>query len=154
MNVELNELTQLARVESLCGHCQRPWFGVVAYCPYCGSPQGGEAVASRRGALGIAPMAVERDTPTPGLNKSASTLLVQAVIAGVTALLLVWMVVRLVSPPTDAGAPPRLPMAGSLTSATPMPVVPAIAERAAPPRSATSPCSAGHEAAGLCKSQE
>jgi hypothetical protein len=36
MNVQINNLAQSARGESVCGFCGRRWFGLVAYCPYCG----------------------------------------------------------------------------------------------------------------------
>jgi hypothetical protein len=36
MNVQMNQLAQPARAETLCEFCGRPWFGLVAYCPYCG----------------------------------------------------------------------------------------------------------------------
>jgi hypothetical protein len=40
MNVRMNALAQSARAESLCEFCGRPWFGLVAYCPYCGRKPG------------------------------------------------------------------------------------------------------------------
>ena len=34
--VQMDKLAQSARGESQCEFCGRPWFGLVAYCPYCG----------------------------------------------------------------------------------------------------------------------
>jgi len=39
-NVQTDNLAQPARVESRCEFCRRPWFGSVAYCPYCGRKPG------------------------------------------------------------------------------------------------------------------
>ena len=47
MNVQTNELTRSAQGVSSCGFCSQPWFGSVAYCPYCGKP--GLASAKRPG---------------------------------------------------------------------------------------------------------
>jgi len=43
MNVQTDELAELVqprRGESRCEYCGRPWFGLVAYCPYCGRKAG------------------------------------------------------------------------------------------------------------------
>ena len=37
---ETHKLDQPARRENRCGSCGRPWFGLVAYCPYCGREPG------------------------------------------------------------------------------------------------------------------
>ena len=66
MNAQTNELARSAQGESSCGFCSQPWFGSVAYCPYCGKPsfasinrqpddrpQGEKAVATGQGNLGM-----------------------------------------------------------------------------------------------------
>jgi hypothetical protein len=65
MNLQTNEWARSAQGESLCGSCSQPWFGSVAYCPYCGkpsfastnrqpdAPHGEKAAASGQGNLGI-----------------------------------------------------------------------------------------------------
>ena len=186
MSVQMNELARLVRVESLCGFCRRPWFGLVAYCPYCGRkpsfmtinrelddrPPGVEILASGQGTLGMPAgepipsknLPAERDRSSPAqLNKTALTLLFKTVVAGVSALLLVWMVVKPLAPRTNEVAPPQLPIStsriapprlGPSTSAAQAPSIPLRADTAAPPRSNRSLCSVANEAAGLCKSQE
>jgi hypothetical protein len=187
MNVQMNMSAPSERDERLCGYCRRPWFGWVAYCPYCGReasfatinqepddrPQGDEAVASRQGTLGTTTgelpvfdknISVERDRPVPSqLSKTASALLFKILVAGVTALLLLWMMGKLLAPKPNEGASPHPPIAtsgiapptrGPLTSATQVPSIPRRTESAVPPRSSKPPCSVAHEAAGLCISQE
>jgi len=34
----MDKTAQSTRGASLCEYCRRPWFGLVAYCPYCGHP--------------------------------------------------------------------------------------------------------------------
>lgn len=161
----MNKWAQSARGENLCGYCLRPWFGLVAYCPYCGRKpsfvtisqepddllQLDKAVASGQGTL---------EMPTGELPWA---LLFKTVIAGVTALLLLWIVPKLLAPKTSEEASPPPPIAssgiaspahGPLTSAAQAPSMPVRTERAAPPRSSKPPCSAAHQAAGLCISQE
>lgn len=41
MNAQTNELSRPAQGERLCAFCSQPWFGPVAYCPYCGKPSVG-----------------------------------------------------------------------------------------------------------------
>lgn len=239
MNAQLQEMAQSAQSESLCGHCGRPWFGVVAYCPYCGRkpgfatqapgerPQRDQALAS--GTLGMPAGALPGQDPgpppqepraTPGrvtgstpqrphaarhgpvrdhsisrqmgaesvtplqvvpvsgetlpltgdrpaasrLNRAALTLLFKTVAAGLSALLLFWMVVKLLAPTTNEGAPPQLKISASgivspgpapSTSAAHVPSIPRRTGAAVPaPSSRRSLCSVAHETAGLCKSQE
>jgi len=167
MNLQMTESAQPARGVSLCEFCRRPWFGLVAYCPYCGRkpscftaisqepddcPQIEEALASG-----------QRPTPSQ-LNKPALTLLFKTVVAGVSALLLFWMVVKLPAPRTNEAASPQLPistsniaspMRGPSTSAAQVPSIPLRTDTAVPPQSnRRSLCSVANEAAGLCKSQE
>lgn len=173
MNVQTNKLAQSARGESVCGFCRRPWFGLVAYCPYCGRkpsfttinqepddrPQSDEAVP-----ISGKKSPVERDRPTPSqLNKTALALLFKTVVAGVSALLLFWMVVKLPAPKTNEGASPQLPIStsgiasprlGPSTSAAQVPSIPRRTDTKVPPQSNRSLCSVANEAAGLCKSQE
>ena len=40
MKVPIDKLVQSARGEILCEFCGRQWFGLVAYCPYCGRKPG------------------------------------------------------------------------------------------------------------------
>jgi hypothetical protein len=80
MNVQTNKLAQAAQGERLCGSCGQPWFGSVAYCPYCGKPsfapanrqpdarpQDEKAVARGQGDLGISPgeFHLQEDEPSP-----------------------------------------------------------------------------------------
>jgi len=94
---------------------------------------------------------VEWDRPTPSqLNRTASTLLFKTVAAGVSALLLLWVVVNLPAPRTNEGASLQ-----PSSSAAQAPSIPPRTETVAPPQSnRSSQCSAAHEAAGLCKSQK
>jgi len=38
MNIQAKESARVAQGQSLCGFCSQPWFGPVAFCPYCGKP--------------------------------------------------------------------------------------------------------------------
>ena len=203
--VPMNEPAQSARGESACDFCGRPWFGLVAYCPYCGRksslttihqepdgrPPGDEASASDPGTLQTpagAPrqeaksprkepdgtplqgvpvsgrdLPVERDRPTPSrLNEKASTLRFKTVAAGASALLILWMAVKLLAPGTNEGASRQLPISTSgiasprpvpATSAAQGPSIPRRTDNAVPPQSNRSLCSVANETAGLCKVQ-
>jgi hypothetical protein len=209
MNVQMHQLAESARSESVvCEFCGRPWFGLVAYCPYCGrkasfttiSPdpddrlQMDEALASGQGTWrmpagelhrqaantprkeshGTVLQGVpilgetlpgERNRPTQSqLNKPALALLFKAVVAGIAALLLLWMVLKLIAPKTNERTSPQLPISTSeipspraapSTSAAPVPSIPMRTGTAVPPQSdRRSLCSVANEAAGLCKSRE
>ena len=72
-----NELAEPAPGESLCGHCGRRWFGLVAYCPYCGRqsslatqdpgdhPDRKEALASAPATLEVPAVALPDPEPEP-----------------------------------------------------------------------------------------
>ncbi|NPC55888.1 hypothetical protein [Caenimonas soli] len=166
MNVQMNKWAQSARGENLCGYCLQPWFGLVAYCPYCGRkpsfatisqepddlPQRDEVVASAQRTL---------EMPSGELPWA---LLFKSVIAGVAALLLLWIVPKLLAPRTseEASAHPPVSTAGiappptrsAVMGAAQAPSMPLRSESAVPPRSSRPPCSVAHEKAGLCKSQQ
>ena len=205
--VPMNEPAQSARGgESACGSCGRPWFGLVAYCPYCGrksslttihrepddrppsdeasasgpgtletlagEPQRQEAKAPRKEPGGTPLQEVpvsgrdltgERDRPTPSqLNETASTHRFKTIAAGASALLLLWMAVKLFAPGTNEGASPQLPISTSgiasprpvpAPSAAQVPSIPRRTDTAVPPQSNRSLCSVANETAGLCKVQ-
>jgi hypothetical protein len=107
----------------------------------------------------------ERNRPAPSQsNKTALTLLFKTVVAGVSALLLLWMVVKLPGSKTNEGASPQLPIStsgiasprwGPSTNTAQVPSVPLRTDTAVPPQSnRRSLCSVANETAGLCKSQE
>jgi hypothetical protein len=48
----MTALDQPARVERQCGFCARPWFGMVAYCPYCGRMPG-PAITDSKPEVGL-----------------------------------------------------------------------------------------------------
>jgi hypothetical protein len=108
----------------------------------------------------------ERDSATPSqLNKTTVTLLFKIAAIGVSALLLFWMAVKLPGLMTHEGASPRLPISSSgvvspmgspsTSAAQKTPPVPQGTDIAPPPQAnRRSLCSAAHEAAGLCKSQQ
>jgi hypothetical protein len=140
-----------------------------------------ESVAPLQGVpISGEPLPVKRDRATPSqLNKTA-TLLFKTVAAGVSALLLFWIMVKLLAPETNEGASPQLPIATSgiaspgpapSTSAAPVPSIPLRTDTAVPaaepaarqlerdaaqaaPPSLRSLCSVANETAGLCKSQK
>jgi hypothetical protein len=132
--------------ESACGYCRRPWFGLVAYCPYCGRKPSFEALSQEPDdrPQSDEPLASERRT-----WRIAPTLVVKTVVAGVSALLLFWMVVRLPGPNTNDSASIQLPT----SNAAQVPSVPLRTESAVSPPSpkTRSLCSAASEAAGLCR---
>jgi hypothetical protein len=190
MNVRMHQLAQSARSESvLCEFCRRPWFGLVAYCPYCGrmsscfttmnqQPDGhfqsDVALANGQASLGMpagqlqrqasTDLPVEANRPAPSqFNKikSALPLLLKTAAAGITVLLLFWMVVKLPAPKTNERATPQLPISTSgiaspnqrpPTSAAQQPSIPLRTDTPVPPNRTTL-CSLAHETAGLCKSQ-
>ena len=95
-------------------------------------------------------------------NTRASTLLYKTAVAGVSALLLVWMGLKLLAPKTNEGASAQVPISASgiapatraaSTSAPQVPPSSVRTETAVPQPSNRSLCSAANEAAGLCKSQ-
>ena len=107
----------------------------------------------------------ERNRPAPSqLNRTALTLLFKTVVAGIGALLLFWMVVKLTATKTNDGASPQLPIStsgiaspsqGPSTSAVQVPPIPLRTDTAVPPQTnRRSLCSVANETAGLCKSQE
>jgi hypothetical protein len=210
MNVRMNQLARSARSESVvCEFCARPWFGLVAYCPYCGRKPScfttmkqepddrlriDEALPSGQAILGMpvgelpylevkpprqepretplqsVPLSgetlpVKWDRPAPSqLNRTASTLLFKTVVAGVSALLVFWLLVKLPAPKPNEGTSAQLPIStsgiaspgpGPSTSAAQVPSIPLPTDNAVPARSnKRSLCSVAHETAGLCKSQE
>lgn len=149
MIAELDKLDQPARGESLCGYCRRPWFGLVAYCPYCGRKPSFTAVSQEPEDHPQSDEAsFERPTPSQ-LHKKASTNLFETVAAAVGALLLFWMVAKFPAPKiNEAASPsPQLPISTDIASSR-------RGDSAVPPPSSRPPCSVAHERAGLCKSQE
>ncbi len=162
MNVVLmNEPAQSAQGgESACGCCGRPWFGLVAYCPYCGRksslttnqkrehrPPSDKATASGPGTSQTQAGAPQRQEPNPpskepggtppqGVPVPASTHRFKTVAAGVSVLLLLWMAVKLFAPGTNDAASPQLPISTSgIASPGPVPAtsaaqVPSIPRRA------------------------
>lgn len=141
--VEMTNLDRSARAASLCEFCGRPWFGVVAYCPYCGrSPGSGQEV------LGL--IAGEMQTlDRSQVEKKAFSLSLRIFAAAASALLLLWMVAK---PPMPESAPPA-------SAAPAVPAAPAVSisprlDTAVAPPSSRSLCSVAHEKAGLCHLQK
>ena len=138
--------------DTSCGYCRRPWFGVVDYCPYCGRKPA-FVIAMPAGRLPVISETIEFEqdsTATPQLGKTASPLLFKALSAGVIALMLLWMVVKLFASGTGEEASPT-PPAPALAIA---PAAVLRTENPVPLRPGKSPCSAAHQAAGLCTSQK
>jgi hypothetical protein len=131
--------------EIQCGYCRRPWFGPVDFCPYCGrTPSFAVRMRMEHAPVLEQNIAVERDVtgPVPP-SPAASPLLSKLVPAGVIALVLLWGVVQLLSLHTGEEASNHVPAATATL---------AVAQPRAPPQTSTSPCSAAHQAAGLCTS--
>lgn len=109
-------------------------------------------------------LTAEQDGLPSSPKKAASPLLLGTAIAGVGALLLFWMGVKLLAPDTDEGASPRRPVSSSgvvsstrdpPTGATPVSSTPPGTDTALPPQpNSRSLCSVANETAGLCKAQE
>jgi hypothetical protein len=160
----MNDLIQPRDAGNLCAYCRRPWFGLVAFCPFCGREPRFRAVDRQPFGTSGSDVATTLRLESPNLPtaRTASPLFFRTVAAGLIASVLVWMVAWLLasgtgreaSPyppaPTEAIAFPR-PIA--LTSAAEASSVPRT-ERPVLPRSGRWPCSAAHHRAGLCTSQE
>jgi hypothetical protein len=174
-----------AQDDTLCEFCGRISVGLVAYCPHCGHksssatisqerddrPQSEEALASGQGTLGMKKplgkplqgmpisgeaLSGERNKPAPSqLSKTALPVLFKTAVAGLSVLLLFWMLVKLAGPKTSEEASPQLPISTSgIASPRPGPSTSA-AQVPIPPQPNRRPlCSVVHETAGLCKSQE
>jgi hypothetical protein len=176
MNVDqMNKLAQGVQSVSQCGFCGRPWFGLVAYCPYCGREP---SFAKINQEPDDRPQSDERDESESESDeprkKPRGPLLVKTAIAGLSALLLLWIVVKAPAPKTDEGASPHAIAtsrmgAGPSTSAAQVPSAqvpsvkaPPVQAPSVPPRTDTtvappsnnSLCSVASETAGLCKSQQ
>ena len=107
MNVDqMNKLAQSVQSVSQCGFCGRPWFGLVAYCPYCGREP---SFAKINQEPDDRPQSDERDESESDepRKKPRGPLLVKTAIAGLSALLLLWIVVKAPAPKTDEGASPH-----------------------------------------------
>lgn len=201
MHLQPNMPAQATRGASACEFCARPWFGSVAYCPYCGCRPGFLTVNQDRNdllptdaALAAGPGTKKmpagelhredpepRETPrqgvpqpgeipqverigptTPHRGKKASSLLFRTVVAGISAMLVFWIGVKLFAPKTEEAAVSRPPASTSgkvspgpvpSTSAAPVPSGPPRTGKEVPPPSTNrSLCSAASEKAGLCKS--
>jgi hypothetical protein len=156
----MNEPAQSARGrESACGFCGRPWFGLVAYCPYCGrkanittsqrrehrppsdkaTGSGPENLQTQAGAprrqKANPPSKEPGGKPLQGAPVPASTHRLKTVAAGVSVLLLLWMAVKLFTPGTNEEASPKPPITTSgIASPRPVPAtsaaqVPSIPRR-------------------------
>jgi hypothetical protein len=122
MNVDqMNKLAQGVQSVSQCEFCGQPWFGLVAYCPYCGREPSFAKIDQEPDDR---PLSDESDEPR---KKSRGSLLVKTAIAGVSALLLLWIVVKAPAPKSDEGASPHATTssmgAGPPTSAAQVPPV-------------------------------
>ena len=132
--------------ERVCGYCRRPWFGLVAYCPYCGRKP---SLATANQELDERHQINEPLASDQRPSEIPSTHLVQTVVAAVGALLLFWMVVKLPGSNTNDSASPQL----RISNAAQVPSTSLRTESAAPapPPKTRSLCSVASEAAGLCK---
>lgn len=144
LDVQTDPVTEPVRSGSPCAFCGRPWFGRVAYCPYCGRKPGARPAGPRQALATPAPNAT---TPLRRDGKG-SAFLVKTVLALVGALLVLWVALKPLAPSTGQKAAPAPAIA------TPAPAIPPRAAAAAPPKSNRSLCSQASEAVGLCKSQE
>lgn len=144
LDVQMDPVTEPVHSGSPCAFCGRPWFGRVAYCPYCGRQPGARPAGPRHAVAMPAPNA---RTPLQR-NRKSSALLLKTVLALVGALLVLWVALKPLAPRTGQEAAP------APVIATPAPAIPPRAAAAAPPRSNRSLCSEASEAVGLCKSQE
>lgn len=164
----MNTLTQSPDADNLCEYCRRPWFGLVAFCPYCGREPRFGAVNRQPHGLPGSEVAIALRQENPGLptGRTASPILFKTVIAGVVAgviaLVLVWVVAKLLASRTSEEASPYpLAPASAIDSSPRIPLTSAAdassvlrTERPVAPRSSRSPCSVAHQTAGLCTSQE
>lgn len=137
--------------ERACGYCRRPWFGAVAYCPYCGRKPSFETVGQEPDLRRQSDKPLASEQPSSEIP-STNLHLVQTVLAAVCALILFWMVAKLPEPNTNGSVPAQLPISNTAQVLS----VPAVTESAAPPPPPPPPkpgslCSAASEAAGLCK---
>ena len=178
--VEIDKVARSsARGESQCRSCGRPWFGSVAYCPYCGRKpsfttinqdpgdriQGDAAVASGPATSGMPAVELHRPQPiSPRKEPRGTPLLFKALAAGVGVLLLLWVALKPPAPKTTEPASPQLPISAP-GIASPRPAAPTSAAQvpSIPPRTGAAVpskpigrllCSEANEAQGLCKSQE
>jgi hypothetical protein len=113
MEIGVNAATKLAEPappESLCESCGRRWFGLVAYCPYCGRQS---SFATQE--PGNRPV-------TDGVFTSAALALVFIpVVVVVIAVLLFWIGAKLLAPGTKQEAAPSAPRSTSGVVVSPMP---------------------------------
>ena len=149
---QTNKLDQPARSEKRCGSCGRPWFGLVAYCPYCGREPGFTKISQE-----------PRDRPQSDKpeREPLGTLLFKAAVVAIGALLL-WMADK-PAPKSDEGASAQPTATSAIASpgagaglppgGAQLPSVPPPVEAAVPPPSNSPLCSVASEMAGLCKSQ-
>jgi len=138
-----------------CGACGRPWFGMVAFCPYCGretsqiteepataqpAPSAPITYAVPEPATAQAPQPLPQDdrqqaaaaAAAPGAaprRKPFMTPLVKGVLAGVVAVVVVWTGILLM--PIGAGKQPSAKLAPPPAAApAPVPAAPREVARA------------------------
>lgn len=160
----MNNLTQSPDADNLCAYCRRPWFGLVAFCPFCGRKPRFRAVDRQPYGLSGRDVttAPRQEGPDLPAARTVSPLVFRTVIAGLVALGLLWMVVWILATGTNREASPH-PPGPTAAIASPRPIALTSAaeassgqrtERPVLPRSRWSPCSVAHQRAGLCTSQE
>jgi hypothetical protein len=153
-----------ARGESQCEYCGRPWFGLVAYCPYCGRKpsfttiskgpddrvEGDAALAGEQSTAGMPAGELQRqeakspagephrqEPKPPRKEPRATPLPFKALAAGVSVLLLSWMAVKLPAPKTTEVASPQPPISPSgIASPKPSASTTAAQVPSIPPRTA------------------
>jgi hypothetical protein len=151
-DAHMNKFAQSARGENRCGSCDRPWFGLVAYCPYCGREPSFATSKQKPDER------FQSDEPE---KEPRGTLLFKAAVVGVGALLLLWMAETPPGPKTNEGASAHTistsgiasPAVGRPTSGAQLTSIQPRTEIPVPPPSNRSLCSVASETAGLCKSQ-
>lgn len=172
-----------ARGPIACEFCARPWFGLVAYCPYCGRKpsftminQESDDLLQRSHREEAAPPAdvpgegpprgvplaaddppMERANPVGSRRgKKSPRLLFTAAIVGASALLVLWSGAKLLAPSASVGQVPSTPQhpSAELSSSPSRTATPVPSTGTlVPSPSPRSLCSAASEQAGLCKPQ-
>ena len=182
--VEIDKVARSsARAESKCEFCGRPWFGLVAYCPYCGRKASSKTInqgpgdriqsdatldatlASKQVTSGMPAGELHHPEPkSPPKEPRGTPLRFKILAAGVSVLLLLWLALKPPAPKATEGASPQLPISasgiasprpGASMGAAQAPSIPPRTDAAVPPKPiGRLLCSEANEAQGLCKSQE
>lgn len=98
---------------SACEFCLRPWFGLVTYCPYCGHKPAVKTAHQEPQAVpekALPPVQeppVHADAAAPPESNSGSSIVFKIAVAGLTALLVLWIAMRFLAPRAGEGVLPQ-----------------------------------------------